>query len=381
MTSSRATGKVIPPFLNEPNHVSLADGFSALAGLDTSSLIVDGLVTLLDPEKKAMTTKSKILTALSAGLSFLTAPALGASFISALPRGLSTAAGTFATSMGQAPGVAKSMWPQGSADSTDWQIATLKTQLGDTRKGFAEMLNEGLKSIMGDINNFAAFANHGVYTTEKVPDLYKDTSSIWTALNLYLVSETLSKNGWFISIEDTRSPVSLSGLFRTGCTPHPPLNKCINPQNKKDEFVWKANFVSENSKRGYILRYHSDNSDLVYKSPEEVMSTIKDQGWADLNVLFDEAYNCRLKGNFNKDGLLTFDETGAIDYDCMSQVPVYRRCGFPCPLEGYDETNCPFPDECTFAPEVRTGCLSTVGGACWQGRTEKRDLDNATSIE
>ncbi len=94
-----------------------------------ASLISTELITAVDPQKKTHFSLAMLLTALAVGLAFLVAPEIAPEALIAVTTaetmgvsaataaaGLSAAGHALVVGLQQAPGVAKVMWPEGTAN-------------------------------------------------------------------------------------------------------------------------------------------------------------------------------------------------------------------------------------------------------------------------
>ncbi|KAL8677289.1 MAG: hypothetical protein Q9186_006276 [Xanthomendoza sp. 1 TL-2023] len=158
-----------------------------------SALIVPSIISMIDPEKKADTTLSKILTALTAGLAFLALPAVGA----AVPVATTLVGTILTTSLQQAPSVAQAIWPQGDGENSQIvQIGDLQSELAELDAQIAKMLNAGLSNIMTDVNAFAKFASSTAFSGQEIPSLPAETEGLDLAFKTYLVTRAMAANEW-----------------------------------------------------------------------------------------------------------------------------------------------------------------------------------------
>ena len=287
------------------------------------------------------------------------APALGASAISSVSHaGLQKAASVWATSLGQAPGVAKSIWPQGSEESITWQINEIQNQVKAITDGYTNMLDNGLKTTMLDPNAFIAFADHGVFAVNNPLDIVDTLNYTGLALQTYIVSEALAQNKWYI----TPGKTSTWDEFNQDIQPAPcqPINvgvggleRCTVNKNTSDQWYW-----SPTTTRRYHFQVIPDDS-VSPLSSADMMSTIVNNGWTGLDILFDGAYDCAISGNMGSGTVLRIDdETHSLDTTCMSALPLKSTCGMGCAVEVPPGQSCPFDDDCL----PMAGCTAVHGG-------------------
>ena len=96
---------------------------------------------------------------------------------------------------------------------------------------------------------------------------------------------------------------------------------------------------------------------------------VNEGGFADAGVLFDGAYNCTRDGRAGGRIVEVGGGNGKWEMDvaCLSQLPMYLRCGAPCPVGAKPvQGKCPFGnwENCGDAgPMVRNGTeVPAVGG-------------------
>ena len=127
------------------------------------------------------------------------------------------------------------MWPQGSEESIRWQISELKDQLKQVTNDYMNILDRGLKAVMLDPVQFVEFANHGVYTDEEPLDLVENVNGTELALQTFLVSESLGKNGWYILPDAVQERDQFDAAFVTKtCDSHSgTIHGCTEPYPTK----------------------------------------------------------------------------------------------------------------------------------------------------
>lgn len=304
----------------------------------------------------------------------LQAPALGASVITGIGNAaLRQIAAVFTVSIGQAPGVARAMWPQGDSDATAWQMSNLKTEVQNSMYELETMLNNGLKVIMNNVTEFVNFADHGAYSNEATPDVIQNSQGIDFALSTFLVSETMSRNGYYIMTPTELIAQHFETMPKMSCGSRhrAQLPYCTMAKGDTLKQATKGfRYYSETSQREYYLRVNKRDG-LDYKGEEELLNYIEEQGWTNLDALFDNAYECHIKGGARNDNIVNIDpNTGVVDTSCVSRLPVTRQCGLGCPWPVDTLSQCPFPDECFDGyanPKDRPGCVAIMGPWCARG--------------
>lgn len=300
------------------------------------------------------------------------APALGAAAISSVEHaGLQKAASVWATSLAQSPGVAKSIWPQGSDSSITWQINQLQAQVKTITDGYTNMLDNGLKTIMLDPNQFVHFADHGVFAVNNPLDAVDSLNATALALQTYLVSESLGQNKWYINPGRTSTYEEFDQDIpkKPACLPGP-MGRCTQPKSVRPEWYWSPT----TTRRYHFQVVHDDNTSP--STPEDMMSTIVNNNWTTLDILFNGAYECALNGNYAAGQVLKIDPTtNAIDTSCISHLPVKSVCGMGCAVEVPEGQTCPIDNDCD--PKA---CMVSVHGGIGCGYTppQPSQMGNST---
>ncbi|KAL8799504.1 MAG: hypothetical protein Q9182_005842 [Xanthomendoza sp. 2 TL-2023] len=256
--------------------------YTSLNGAYAQALsVITDVTLLLDPNKATSISLFAILSALTVGLAFLTAPTMAAGMLeSGISQAAKYQAQSFAISLQQAPGVARSMWPAGDDLSRTYQIGALQEQISNMTVELGNTLSRGLKIIMTDAPTFVAFANNGRYISNPPLDPNQIRNDLAITLQTYIVSESLKQNNWWAlplkistkeEYENLRDPPG-------GCTIH----GCSTPSISVDQIYW-----SPASGRQYRLQHNGN-----FEGTAKVLNQIRDARWANLPLLFDGAYNC-----------------------------------------------------------------------------------------
>ena len=198
--------------------------------------------------------------------------------------GLKTSAQTFMTGSMAAPGFAKAMWPQGSADSQAFQEAQLDTMLDQARTQIGDTLNSGLGVLMSDVQSFTQFAGYGRYSGQVPLSVPQQTDDLSLSLKTFLTGESLLQNSWFANAGPSPTTPNRNDLNQ--------WSKCSNQGPGIFSCGGQAYYSSTSTGRYYALRNKKDGS----KNSVNILQQISSNGWADMNVLFDGSYNCTSSG-------------------------------------------------------------------------------------
>ncbi|KAF6217756.1 hypothetical protein HO133_006583 [Letharia lupina] len=270
-------------------------------------LINQPLVLEIDPIQKTNLLFSDLLSALTAGLSFIAAPELS---------GLAgTAATALIKGLQAAPSVAKAIWPTGTADSQSEQLANLDSYLSQIDQNFTTRITQGLYTIMSDVPSFNGFASSGQFSGPNNLSLPADSDILALGLRTFILSSAMSANKWRAV---TRSDLTMADV--AGSVPGSGGSDCTFGSNNictnsKDETTV---FYSNSTARAYEVVLSGAGPD-----PTSFMNEIVNKEWSNLEQLFDGAYNCSFAPGGSGIGkpLSLFNGT-AVDFACMSQLSI-----------------------------------------------------------
>lgn len=291
--------------------------FTALQyAVGPAALAISAIVNELNPPepKNAGIPWFNILTALSFGLAFLGAPTFAVGILTATwAQEVKYLAQAFIISMQQTPGLAKALYPQGTDDSKQVQIAQLSTNLGGTVNQLSSMINHAVNLLMSDLPTFVTFAQSGKYSGMISYSIPNETVGLDIALKTYLVSMAMGGNGWWAAFRG--GPYTPEQLAKSSSCTFQENNLCVDT-------VDNAIYLSPDTRMAYWLAH---TKGYTNKSPHQLLQDIVDNQWAPLNVLFDGAFNCTAKGKAGTtDVQFTFN--GTLDVSCISQLPFYNGC-------------------------------------------------------
>jgi len=296
-----------------------------------TQLISQPLITEIDPKKKTKMVLGDLLTALTAGLAFIAAPGAGAG----ISEVMATAGSVLLNGLKQAPGVAKAIWPSGTLDTQSIQLGNIDAELGNVFTNITNSVTAALTTVMSDTHSFIAFANDGAFSGSNSIPIKQDVDALTLGLKTYILSTAMSANGWHIGPITSVSRAAIASNtspYGHKCTfgldgGHSDI--CTTPDHGTNVYY------SDATQRAYDLSYTASAPDL---NPYTLFTDIAANRWSNLEVLFDNAFDCAVAGGTGKP--LNFFEKGQLDFSCMSQLQMCA-CGNPCPVA---EVNgkCPF---------------------------------------
>lgn len=298
-----------------------------------AGLVIQSMVNELDPPAEAGFPWLNVLSVLSFGLAFLGAPSIAVAILN-MEQSVKYAAQGLLISVSQAPGFSKTLWPAGTADSKIVQIGQLNNELVNASQQMASMINTAVELLMSDMPTFVAFAESGRFSGAQSVSLAAKTDGLDYALTTYLLSETMSKNGWFGSPHLGPYPDAASVESST----YPGWACTMDSNHVCTAYGTDAVYWSQSTQRAYSLSQVSGN---IGKSPKQLTQDIVSNGWAALDVLFDGAYNCTAEGKAGS-AAINFNWDGTLDIACISQLPMKIPCFTPC-IGPLINGNCPFP--------------------------------------
>ena len=271
--------------------------YATLSGL----LINQPLILEIDPVQKTHFFLSDILTALTAGLSFIAGPEIS---------GLAgTAADALVTALQTAPSVAKAIWPSGTADSQSEQLSNIDSYLSQIDQNFTAQITKGLLEIMSDVPSFNGFATGGQFSGPNNLSLPADSSNLALALRTFILTSAMAANKWHAATWDDMTMADIASGWNCIFDLN---NICTNSDNTIHIFY------SNSTARAYVLILEGAGPD-----PGDFMNDIVNKQWSTLELMFDGAYNCSTAPGGSGIGkpLSLFNGTVVSDA-CMSQLPI-----------------------------------------------------------
>ncbi|KAL8712747.1 MAG: hypothetical protein Q9220_002955 [cf. Caloplaca sp. 1 TL-2023] len=301
--------------------------YTAMAYATTQAgLAVDGIIQDVDPNKKASGLKEQILTGLIAGFAFLAGPEAAV-----VGQAAATAAKVLVTALQQAPGVVQALWPSGTTDTQNWQMANLKDTLGSLDKDIRSRIDDALQLVMTDPPTFLAFAANGQFSMPSPPSLDEQTDSLDQALKTYLLSKALDANAYQVVLQIGENRQQHHGAAQADCDFYTSTGVCNG-----DSGLWHSN----NSNADYFLNPKAGTIDR--SQSVTITKDAFEKEYSSGRALFDAAATCN--GLWDtpreawKDGLTVWhpyprpegvqlfsvSRTG-IDFSCLSQLTVFLQ--------------------------------------------------------
>ncbi|KAL8707950.1 MAG: hypothetical protein Q9220_007093 [cf. Caloplaca sp. 1 TL-2023] len=311
-----------------------------------ASLYTTAITTMVDPEKKSHFTLGDILTALTAGLALLGLPEVSAGIQAAYK----TVGSVVSVALQQAPGVGKAIWPSGTISSQIIQIGNLDQALGNINGDLTKMMNGGLNSVMADHRIFKQFASTGAFSGPNPPSLAANTANLDLGLKTFVLSTAMSNNNWRGSWENLPASGGLGNwpgdrYQYTNCKDvKQPYGICESRCQGCDNPIYTdyAGWPNYATHRGWTM----DQSAHKHKPTiADMTNAIVDNGWSDLNLLFEGAYNCTVAAQDGKQGgkkSVQIGDDGTLNLGCLSQLPIIKGCG-ACPVAPINGGTCQFP--------------------------------------
>ena len=322
-----------------------------------ASLVVNPIITQIDPEKKSNMVLADILTALTAGLALLGLPEVSAAIKATVTPAVTAIANIVNVGIQQAPGVAKAIWPAGTASSQNFQIGDLQSALGKLDSDLSDRINSGLQVIMSDVPSFLAFASNGSFSGSSLPSLPAQTDSLNIGFKTYLLTTAMAHNDWrgsWTNLQTQSTGPQSNSLVTFG-----PPNTTQISQSLAFGCDFQSNGVCVGN--GKVSNHPKDWAE--WPSPQTNRSWVMDQcchknkptsadltqsilsnRWGALGTIFDGGYNCTAAAGSrggNKP-VVNISDNGLLDMSCVSQLPIMIGCNQACPVPPSNGGKCAF---------------------------------------
>jgi hypothetical protein len=316
---------------------------------------VAAIIQLLDPPKDHNVILNEVITALSAGLGLIAAEN---PIVDAIVKGATTA-----------PNVVKAVFPTGTTNSQNVQLASLDQSLGQVTQGLLGSINDAMPANLKDVNNFLAFASSGQFSQLPQQTLFQDTQTLLGGLNTYVVSQSLQANNiQLVKGANGAQGTDINGLVAGGMNQAYQIQGCgkgYDPLGICDD--WWYDQPNNNS-------YALVKTDDLQKNFNTEMESIFKQ-WASPQNLLTNAVVCAGQGGTTaQQGNLISATPNGLNSACLSNLTVctwnqddgssntnlYSDCTTP---SGWEGDMC--PNDGKMVPAGYIGPLWNSGeGAC-----------------
>ncbi|KAI9845506.1 MAG: hypothetical protein M1837_004845 [Sclerophora amabilis] len=294
--------------------------YATLFAKSQASDSITNIIQTINPPEKTNVLLNDILSALIAGLAFVSTP--GGAAVGGIAAETSAVSTILTTALKQAPSVAKAIWPVGTTDSVIYQIGQLQEALGDVTDQLRDSINAGLQLVMTDMSAFQAFAANGAFSSPKPPSLQNETTGLQWGFTTFLVSKSLTENGW-------------DALFTTPAR----VGSRDENGNIKEDLWWCS--PKENGFCFFL------NKSINPKGGDNILSKVINTGWTTGDLLFDGALTCLQEGK--TEGVpVTLNAENQLDLNCLSRMnlctshPESHDKPIACPVPFVDG-KCPYP--------------------------------------
>ena len=185
-------------------------------------------------------------------------------------------------------------------------------------KSTRELLSFILDSILSSIATFLAVAADGLLSGIDTPQV-PTSVDVNIGLNTFVTSKLMQNAGMYAVPGDVIDSLSSTA----GCESVSVNSTICVPGNGK------VRYRSPSTRRFYELSSKAGNA---APSPQDLVTSITDDGWADMEFLFDGSYNCTFNGRAGREIVAVDDsKEGGLDLSCIGQLPIYLECGTECP--------------------------------------------------
>ena len=229
----------------------------------------------------------------------------------------------------------KVLWPSGTEDSQQYQIAQLQSALPNITLRLLDNINAANYEAMTNLSSFLTLASTGEFSTSSSPSLSNSTDGLYTMFNTYLVSTALAQNGWDAVLVANANPqqittnpsVPLPTWALYDCTDCPNLRNLnceYYDENGQCNYWWYSNF----SQCAYTLGGHFG------EDAAPMMSKLFIQGFTTGSLLFENAAICDtlsfrnfdtemvLAPSLNNDDIVNNPENAYMNWVIPSLVPL-----------------------------------------------------------
>ena len=322
-----------------------------------AGLTITPIINEIDPAKQTNVILEDVLLALTVGLALLGLPEVSAAIGAAVSTTTALVANIVSTAIQQAPGVARAIWPSGTANSQTVQIGNLDSALGQLNSNLSSMINAGLQEIMSDVPSFLAFASNGSFSGSSMPSLDAQAQSLDIGFKTYLLTTAMSQNSWrgsWTNLETTSSGPQSNSMVTFGPPNTTQVSQSLafgcdfqsngvclgNGKVENHPKDW-AEWPSPQTNRAWVMDQccHKNTP-----TSADLTQTILKNGWADLGTVFDGGYNCT--GAAGSRGgnkpVVEISDDGTLDLSCVSQLPIMIGCNEACPVPPSNGGKCAF---------------------------------------
>lgn len=208
---------------------------------------------------------------------------------------------------------------------------------GSTLSNTDLVFQAGVANFFRNLQRFVAFTRSGNFNESLDWQLTTTTGISLAAATLYTTTRLL-QNG-FIVIPDP-VPLNDSNLLILPGQPAEDCTELIDKRDGEDHDYGRICNALDGSSAG--ARYWSSSTNRIYNfglnitSPlgkatlaagttnsKQVLLDIWNEGYADLNLMFDGGYECQVNGFFG--ALLRVASDGQMDFNCFSSLPMDLR--------------------------------------------------------
>ncbi|KAL8657547.1 MAG: hypothetical protein Q9226_001807 [Calogaya cf. arnoldii] len=202
---------------------------------------------------------------------------------------------------------------------------------GSTLSDTDDVFRAGLSTLFTSIQRFVAFATYGSWASiESIDRAFLYNAGLTLAASTLFTTTALLQNG-FVVVPDPTLVKNSTLLVPAGHDP----KSCILVENgtvgricdSLDGSPAGATYWSAVTGRLYNFQVNvtstAGKATLASgkTNAKQMLIEIADEGYADVNVMFDGGYQCQRQGFFG--ALLRVATNGRMDFDCFSSLPMF----------------------------------------------------------
>ncbi|KAL8906454.1 MAG: hypothetical protein Q9171_006266 [Xanthocarpia ochracea] len=187
----------------------------------------------------------------------------------------------WASALKAAPVVAQEMWPPNPLNVQKLDLTSINSSAPIT----STLLDRGLLKLMSDIPTFLAFTSNGSFAipSQAIVPIADTSTDLSIGVNTFITSKLMESQG-FYAVPGEIMDVTAFNASENGCTG--PVGTLCTTRD------WRMVYWSPTTHRSYKL-LNKGTSQITY---EVLMDGVNVYRFADLELLFDGAYNCTRQG-------------------------------------------------------------------------------------
>lgn len=263
---------------------------------------------VLDPDKKQFL-DLQILLIILQGIFSLIPGAFGIAW-AASTIGWQIGAQVVSNAVAVAPLVGRALFPVGNEKSRVIQMAALGAEFAQLVLTVQGNLEDAFSLVAGNMNNFLAFAQQGIFCLSNNTNPASDTEYMVYSFNTFIISQALKRNNVHAVVARDTNPQQLATngsrlAYDIDCRAYDEYGLC-------DAWWYSKNYMSA---------FTLDNFGEMSRNYRKELRQLFSAGLTTGQLLFENALACQIQGNTAKPVNLTI-YAGGLNAACLSQLPM-----------------------------------------------------------